>query len=71
LSSKNSNKATSNVALESLYADIIIPLQNKILRQLKAQLLSWKKVKEDDIVLKEISEDEINEIDFNKVDLKN
>ena len=71
LSSKNSNKATSNVALESLYADIIIPLQNKILRQLKAQLLSWKKVKEDDIVLKEISEDEINEIDFNNLDLKN
>ncbi len=71
LSSKNSNKATSNVALESLYADIIIPLQWKILRQLKAQLLSWKKAKEDDIVLKEISIEEINEIDFNKVDLKN
>ena len=46
LSSKNSNKATSQTALESLYSDIIIPLQNKILRQLKAQLNAWKKSNE-------------------------
>lgn len=71
LSSKNSNKATSNTALESLYSDIIIPLQNKILRQLKAQLLAWKKSNEKDLFLKDISEDDINEIEFNKVDLKN
>jgi len=71
LSSKNSNKATSNTALESLYSDIIIPLQNKILRQLKTQLLSWKKSNEKDLFLKGVSEDEINSIEFNKVDLKN
>jgi hypothetical protein len=71
LSSKNSNKATSNTALESLYSDIIIPLQNKILRQLKSQLLAWKKSNENDLFLKDISEDEINNIEFNKVDLKN
>lgn len=71
LSSKNSNRANSEVALETLYADIILPLQSKIVRQLKTQLLAWKKNNEEDSVLKNISEEEINEIEFNKVDLKN
>lgn len=71
LSSKNSNRANSEVALETLYADIILPLQSKILRQLKTQLLSWKRNDEKDLFLSKISEEEINEIEFNKVDLKN
>ena len=70
LSSQNSNKANSIVALESLYSDIIIPLQNKILRQLKKQLLDWKKEEKETNILKEISEDEINEIKFIKINLK-
>jgi hypothetical protein len=71
LSSKNSNRANSEVALETLYADIIFPLQSKIIRQLKTQLLSWKKSNEIDSILSKISDEEINEIEFNKVDLKN
>ena len=59
LSSKNSNRANSEVALETLYADIIFPLQSKILRQLKTQLLSWKKSNETDSILSKISDEEI------------
>ena len=70
LSSQDSNKANSTVALESLYSDIIIPLQNKILRQFKKQLLDWKLEEKENSILMQISEEEINEIKFVKVNLK-
>lgn len=61
LSSQNSNRATSGVAMEALYSDIIIPAQSRILTQLKKQLLDWW--------LDNISEDEINSIEFNNIKL--
>jgi hypothetical protein len=41
LSSENSNRATSQSAMEALYSNIIIPLQDRFLIQLRKQLLSW------------------------------
>jgi len=71
ISSQDSNRANSDVAMKSLYSDIITPLQNKIIRQLKKQLLEWKKSNENDDVFSKISDDDINEIEFIKIDLKN
>lgn len=41
ISSQDSNRSTSDVAMRMLYSDIILPLQEKILKQLKKQLLTW------------------------------
>lgn len=41
ISSQNSNRSTSDVAMRMLYSDIILPLQSKILQQLKKQFLAW------------------------------
>jgi len=41
LSSESSNRSTSQIALEIMYSDIIIPLQDRILKQLKNQLMDW------------------------------
>lgn len=68
ISSQDSNRANSVVALETLYSDIIIPLQNKIKKQLIRQLLNWKKSWSS--YLENISEDEIRSITFNKINLK-
>lgn len=61
LSSKNSNRATSGVAMEALYSDIVIPAQNRILMQLKRQLLEWN--------LENISTNDIESIEFKNIKL--
>lgn len=62
LSPENSNKAISETDINTLYSDIILPLQNSFLIQLKNQLKKWK--------IKNISDNDIDEIKFNTVNLK-
>ena len=61
LSSQNSNRATSWVSMETLYSDIIKPAQNRILTQLKRQLREWG--------LENISDDDIDSIEFKNIKL--
>lgn len=68
LSPENSNRSIGENDKQILYADIIFPLQKKFLRQLKQQLLFLKR--ESDIYLSKVSEDDINNISFEDVDLK-
>lgn len=68
LSPENSNRSIWENDKAILYADVIFPLHKKFLRQLKAQLLQFKL--EWDKYLVTISEDEINSISFEDVELK-
>jgi len=62
LSPENSNKAISQTDINSLYSDIVIPLQNIFLLQLKKQLKAWK--------IEWINDNDIDDIKFNAVSLK-
>lgn len=62
LSPENSNKAISQTDINSLYSDIVLPLQNTFLIQLKKQLKSWK--------IDWISDIDIDDIKFEVMSLK-
>jgi len=62
LSPENSNKAISQTDINSLYRDIVMPLQKLVLRQIKKQLKKWK--------IEGIADDEIDSIKFVKISLK-
>lgn len=68
LSPENSNRSIWENDKQILYSDIVFPLQKRFLRQLKRQLLELKTEK--DFYLSKISEDDINNIAFEDVDLK-
>lgn len=69
LSSKNSNRANSEVAMSLLYDDIIIPLQKRILKQLKSQFKKWFNAEKEDECWKDITLDDINAIEFENINL--
>lgn len=69
LSPENSNRSIWENDTKTLYSDVIFPLQKVFIRQLQKQLLNQKNAKNP--ALSNISEDEINNISFNDVDLKN
>lgn len=62
LSPENSNKAISQTDINSLYSDIVIPLHNTFLIQLKKQLKDWK--------IEWISDSDIDDIKFEVMSLK-
>lgn len=67
LISDSSNRSTSETALQSLNEDVILPLQKRVVSQIKEFLrLVWDKVSE----LK-FSEDLLDKISFNYVDVTN
>lgn len=70
ISPENSNKATSQVALQTLYSDIIVPMLERILQQLKAQLKIWleEALSWDEIL--QIKESDIDDITFVDVEIK-
>jgi hypothetical protein len=47
--------------MEALYSDIVIPAQNRILMQLKRQLLEWN--------LENVSANDIESIEFKNIKL--
>lgn len=69
LSSKNSNRANSEVAMSLLYDDIIIPLQNRILKQLKKQFLDWFETEKNEPCWEWITKEEIEAIEFEDINL--
>lgn len=71
LSSENSNKATSQAAMEALYSNIIIPLQDRFLIQLRKQLLSWYRSEKGSTCWEWITEENILKIAFSDINLKN
>lgn len=71
LSSEGSNRATSQVAMETLYSNIIIPLQEKIANQIKKQFLKWFKSEKNEECWNDITEDNILKISFLDINLKN
>lgn len=71
LSSEGSNKATSQVAMETLYSNIIIPLQDKIANQIKKQFLKWFRSEKNEECWDDITEDNILKISFIDINLKN
>lgn len=68
LSPENSNRSIWENDKQMLYADIIFPMQKKFLRQLKQQLLFLRN--ESDVYVSKISEEEIDSITFEDVELK-
>lgn len=71
LSSESSNKATSQIAMETLYSNIIIPLQDKIANQIKKQFLKWFRAEKTEECWKNITEENILKISFIDINLKN
>ena len=71
LSSENSNRATSQSAMEALYSNIIIPLQDRFLIQLRKQLLSWYRSEKGSTCWEWITEENILKIAFSDINLKN
>ena len=71
LSSESSNRSTSQIALEIMYSDIIIPLQDRILKQLKNHLIDWFNDEKNEECWKWITIEDINTIDFEDINLKN
>lgn len=71
LSSESSNRATSQTAMEVLYSNIIIPLQQKIERQLKTQFRKWFLEEKGEKCWSEITLENINAIEFEDINLKN
>lgn len=71
LSSEGSNRATSQTAMETLYSNIIIPLQDKIANQIKKQFLKWFRSEKNEECWDDITEDNILKISFIDINLKN
>lgn len=62
LSPENSNKAISLTDISTLYSDIVVPLQNTFLIQLKKQLKEWR--------IEWVSDTDIDDIKFEVRNLK-
>lgn len=71
LSSESSNRATSQTAMEALYSNIIIPLQDRLVSQLKKQFLKWFRDEKWNECWNWISEENILKISFLDINLKN
>lgn len=69
ISSQDSNRSTSDVAMRMLYSDIILPLQAKILKQIKSQFLSWFDAEKLAECWKGITREDIEGISFEAINL--
>lgn len=70
LSPEDSNRATSEVALQQLYNDIIAPMHLRVIQQIKKQIKDWKKKATSEEPLSKISDEDIESIKFVDVDIR-